>query len=192
MTESETAQQTSNLSQEFVGYVQQKAPGDASRILTNTADENVRHEREALADSFVEEKLRSRIEGNFDSNRAALSNGMQDVQPSTPSTQNAIQSGEQTIEDRSQAANIRGNLQKPVDIALKQNHEGINTGRTNIEQGHSDIAQERTKILNEESKAHRGFADNYAQAVGHQNDQSTPNPGDLSKAVDRLKENKNE
>lgn len=192
ITESETAQQTSNLSQEFVMYVHEKAPDKADQILTDSSDELTRQQRESLANDFMEEKLRSRIDGNFDSNREALSNGMQDVQPSTPSAQNAIQSGEQTIEDRAQAANIKGNLQKTVDTALNQNQEEINTSRTNIEQGHSDIEQERTKILNEESKAHRGFADNYAQTVGHHNNQSTPNPGELSKAVGRLKEIKNE
>src|SRR5690606_18678076 len=98
MTESETAQQTSNLSQEFVMYVREKAPDKADQILTDSSDELTRQQRESLANDFMEEKLRSRIEGNFDNNRATLSSGMQDVQPSTVSAQSAIQSGEQTIE----------------------------------------------------------------------------------------------
>lgn len=192
MSESETAQQTSNLSQEFVGYVQQKAPGDASRILTNTADENVRHEREALADSFVEEKLRSRIEGDFNSNRASLASGMQRVEPSTGDAAGTINSGQQEIERRAQLAGIKGNITQGVDDSLTRNQRVIKQTGANIEQGHGDVQRESDKLRRENDESKGQFADNYAQAVGHQNDQSTPNPGDLSKAVERLKENKNE
>lgn len=192
MSESETAQQTSNLSQEFVGYVQQKAPGDASRILTNTADENVRHEREALADSFVEEKLRSRIEGDFNSNRASLASGMQSVEPSTGDAAGTINSGQEEIERRAQLAGIKGNITQGVDDSLTRNQGVIKQTGANIEQGHGDVQRESDKLRRENDESKGQFADNYAQAVGHQNDQSTPNPGDLSKAVERLKENKNE
>lgn len=192
MSESETAQQTSNLSQEFVGYVQQKAPGDASRILTNTADENVRHEREALADSFVEEKLRSRIEGDFNSNRASLASGMQSVEPSTGDAAGTINSGQKEIERRAQLAGIKGNITQGVDDSLTRNQGVIKQTGANIEQGHGDVQRESDKLRRENDESKGQFADNYAQAVGHQNDQSTPNPGDLSKAVERLKENKNE
>jgi len=192
MSESETAQQTSNLSQEFVGYVQQKAPGDASRILTNTADENVRHEREALADSFVEEKLRSRIEGDFNSNRASLASGMQSVEPSTGDAAGTINSGQQEIERRAQLAGIKGNITQGVDDSLTRNQGVIKQTGANIEQGHGDVQRESDKLRRENDESKGQFADNYAQAVGHQNDQSTPNPGELSKAVERLKENKNE
>ncbi|SFN71430.1 conjugal transfer mating pair stabilization protein TraG [Izhakiella capsodis] len=192
MSESETAQQTSNLSQEFVGYVQQKTPGDASRILTNTADENVRHEREALADSFVEEKLRSRIEGDFNSNSASLANGMQNVEPSNGDTASTINSGQQEIERRAQSAGIKGNITQGVDDSLTTNQGVIKQTSANIEQGHSDVQRESDKLRRENDESKGQFADNYAQAAGHQNDQSTPNPGDLSNAVERLKENKNE
>jgi conjugal transfer mating pair stabilization protein TraG len=192
MSESETAQQTSNLSQEFVGYVQQKAPGDASRILTNTADENVRHEREALADSFVEEKLRSRIEGDFNSNRASLASGMQSVEPSTGDAAGTINSGQQEIERRAQLAGIKGNITQGVDDSLTRNQGVIKQAGANIEQVHGDVQRESDKLRRENDESKGQFADNYAQAVGHQNDQSTPNPGELSKAVERLKENKNE
>lgn len=192
MSESETAQQTSNLSQEFVGYVQQKAPGDASRILTNTADENVRHEREALADSFVEEKLRSRIEGDFNTNRASLASGMQSVEPSSGDAAGVINSGQHEIERRAQSAGIKGNITQGVDDSVARNQGLIKQAGANIEQGHGDVQRESDKLRRENDESKGQFADNYAQAVGHQNDQSTPNPGDLSKAVERLKENKNE
>ncbi len=192
MSESETVQQNSNLSQEFVEYVQQKVPEDASRILTNTADENVRHEREGLADSFVEEKLRSRIEGDFNSNRASLVSGMQSVEPSTGGATGVINSGQQEIERRAQSAAIKGNITQGVDDSMARNHGFIKQVGANFEQNHSEIEQERANILSEESKAHRKFADNYAQGVGHQNDQRISNPGNLGKVSERLKENKNE
>ncbi|WP_289394842.1 conjugal transfer mating-pair stabilization protein TraG, partial [Pantoea stewartii] len=153
MSESETAQQTSNLSQEFVGYVQQKAPGDASRILTNTADENVRHEREALADSFVEEKLRSRIEGDFNSNSASLANGMSDVKPSNGNSAGTVNSGQQEIERRAQSAGIKGNITQSVDDSLARNQGVIKQAGANIEQGHGDVQRESDRLKSEHGKA---------------------------------------
>ncbi|WP_148251432.1 conjugal transfer mating-pair stabilization protein TraG [Raoultella terrigena] len=186
MSESETAQQTSNLSQEFVGYVQQKAPGDASRILTNTADENVRHEREALADSFVEEKLRSRIEGDFNSNRASLANGMQNVEPSNGDSAGLINSGQQEIERRAHSAGIRGDMAHGVDNSLTRNRGVIEQAGANIEQGHSDIQREGSKINSEHVKANQVFEKKYHDAVSHQDD----SPKNLKKKItDIMKDN---
>ncbi|HHA2283564.1 TPA: conjugal transfer mating-pair stabilization protein TraG [Enterobacter hormaechei subsp. xiangfangensis] len=198
MSESETAQQTSNLSQEFVGYVQQKAPGDASRILTNTADENVRHEREALADSFVEEKLRSRIEGDFNSNRASLASGMQSVEPSTGDAAGTINSGQQEIERRAQLAGIKGNITQGVDDSLTRNQGVIKQTGANIEQGHGDVQRESDRLKSEHGKADGEFVDNYTNAVKHQelvdikdNEGNRSllngrNPGNLKKAAGNL------
>jgi len=187
MSESETAQQTSNLSQEFVGYVQQKAPGDASRILTNTADENVRHEREALADSFVEEKLRSRIEGDFNSNRASLASGMQSVEPSTGDAAGTINSGQQEIERRAQSAGIKGNITQGVDDSLTRNQGVIKQTGANIEQGHGDVQRESDRLKSEHGKADGKFVDSYNRSVSHQANQSVENPGDLANNAKRMK-----
>ena len=187
MSESETAQQTSNLSQEFVGYVQQKAPGDASRILTNTADENVRHEREALADSFVEEKLRSRIEGDFSNNSTSLSNGMQGVEPSNGDSARTMNSGQQEIERRAQSAGIKGNITQSVDDSIARNQGVIKQSRANIEQGHGDVQRESDRLKNEHVKVGGKFVDSYNRSVSHQANQSVENPGDLANNAKRMK-----
>lgn len=193
MSESETAQQTSNLSQEFVGYVQQKAPGDASRILTNTADENVRHEREALADSFVEEKLRSRIEGDFNSNRASLASGMQSVEPSTGDAAGTINSGQQEIERRAQSAGIKGNITQGVDDSLTRNQGVIKQAGANIEQGHGDVQRESDRLKSEHGKVDGDFVANYNKASEHQGlGDLRNNPGDISDMAKKLKERRRE
>lgn len=179
MSESETAQQTSNLSQEFVGYVQQKAPGDASRILTNTADENVRHEREALANSFVEEKLRSCIEGDFNSNRASLANGMQSVEPSAGDAAGKINSGQQEIQRRAQLAGIKGDMAQEVDDSLTRNQGVIKQTGANIEQGHSDIQREGSKLISKHVKANQVNEKKYHDAMSHQDD----SPKNLKKKI---------
>ncbi|WP_289347092.1 conjugal transfer mating-pair stabilization protein TraG [Pantoea stewartii] len=193
MSESETAQQTSNLSQEFVGYVQQKAPGDASRILTNTADENVRHEREALADSFVEEKLRSRIEGDFNSNSASLANGMSDVKPSNGNSAGTVNSGQQEIERRAQSAGIKGNITQSVDDSLARNQGVIKQAGANIEQGHGDVQRESDRLKSEHGKADGDFVANYNKASEHQGfGDLRNNPGDVSDMAKKLKERRRE
>lgn len=190
MSKSETAQQTSNLSQEFVSYVQQKAPGDASHILTNTADENLRHEREALADSFVEEKLRSRIEGNFNTNRASLASGMQSVEPSTGDAAGAINSGQHEIERRAQSAGIKRDITQGVDNYRSRNQGVIKQAGANIEQDHNNVQRENDRMKNEHVRANQAFDDNYGKAVKNQNFLPKENSGDVKSMIEQNKNGK--
>jgi conjugal transfer mating pair stabilization protein TraG len=197
LSDSETAQQNSNLSQEFEGYVQKLAPAEAERILTNASDENVRHEREALADRFVEEKLRARIEGDFDQRRAALGNDMATVSPATGSPGQAVGDGNEEIAHRAQAAGIRGDLHQAVSAGHAQDQQHIQQTSGKIEQGHKGLQQESDKLKAEQGKAHKEFATSYNDAAKHQSikdvkwDGGMPsvrghNPGSIDEAASKL------
>ncbi|MGX5056227.1 conjugal transfer mating-pair stabilization protein TraG [Enterobacter asburiae] len=188
LSDSETAQQNSNLSQEFVGYVQKHAPAEAERILTNASDENVRHAREALADSFVEEKLRSRIEGDFDQSRATLGSDMAAVSPTTGSTGQAVNDGNEEMARRAQAAGIRGDLHQAVSTGHAQDQQHIQQTSGKIEQGHKSLQQEGDKLKAEHSKSSEDFNHDYQQAADHQHVWKVGNnPGDIAKEAEQLR-----
>ncbi|SMG60297.1 conjugal transfer mating-pair stabilization protein TraG [Cedecea sp. NFIX57] len=202
LSESETAQQNSNLSQEFEGYVEKLAPAEAERILTNASDENVRHEREALADRFVEEKLRARIEGDFDQSRATLGSDMATVSPATGSPGQAVSDGNEEIARRAQGAGIQGDQHQAVSAEHAQDQQHIQQTSGKIEQGHKSLQQEGDKLKVEQSKAHKEFADSYNNASLHQDALDLKdkdgnvsilngrNPGNIANEAKRMKEGK--
>lgn len=63
----------SNYTQEFVAYVIKSQPENADSILTNTENSGIRLVREELANKFMEENMRSQVEGNFNSNISSIS-----------------------------------------------------------------------------------------------------------------------
>jgi conjugal transfer mating pair stabilization protein TraG len=93
-----SAQTQSNYAQEFVGYVQSQRPQQAETLLTDTASPVVRAEREQLAGQFMEDTLRSRVEGHFSAARTELSDGMAEVSnPIATNSQQAWQQGNNEV-----------------------------------------------------------------------------------------------
>ena len=79
-----SANMQSNYAQEFVHYVQQQAPEKADQLLTDTANPTLRAEREQLAGQFMENTLRSRVEGMYEQKLSGLSDGMSTVENHLP------------------------------------------------------------------------------------------------------------
>lgn len=79
--ENNSASINSNYSQEFVNYVHQSVPARATTVLTDAGDPSLRAEREQLAQTFVDEKLKPQLEQEFRENRLRASEGMGSVAP---------------------------------------------------------------------------------------------------------------
>ncbi|EBQ9093040.1 conjugal transfer protein TraG, partial [Salmonella enterica subsp. enterica serovar Richmond] len=77
--ENNSANINSNYSQEFVKYAHEVAPGRATAMLTDSADPQLRTEREQLAQQFVDEKLKPQLEQTYRDNLTRTSEGMGDV-----------------------------------------------------------------------------------------------------------------
>ncbi|EKN4770508.1 hypothetical protein FG467_004444 [Yersinia enterocolitica] len=68
-----------NYAQEFVGYVREQRQGDADMLLSDTANAEVRAEREKLVQAFVDERLKPQLLQQFEQNRAQTGAGMGSV-----------------------------------------------------------------------------------------------------------------
>ncbi|MBY4890588.1 conjugal transfer mating pair stabilization protein TraG [Pantoea sp. DY-15] len=118
-----SANTQSNYSQEFVDYVERQRPNDAERILTNTQNGSNRREREELANQFMEEKLRARVEGDFTQQRLSLGENMIGI--SKPYDTDALyELGQEEIESRSRNENIRDdNINRVVESVRSSNNK---------------------------------------------------------------------
>ncbi len=127
-SETMTAQTQSNYAQEFVGYVQAQAPERAEAILTNTASPEIRTDREQLAEQFMHDKVHSRVEGDFEANRASLSEGMPTVQNTVaPASGNAYQRGEAEIANRTNNAAVRTDSADRASTMIDENNKAISS-----------------------------------------------------------------
>lgn len=68
-----------NYAQEFVGYVREQRQGDADMLLSDTANVEVRAEREKLVQAFVDERMKPQLLQQFEQNRAQTGAGMGSV-----------------------------------------------------------------------------------------------------------------
>lgn len=139
-----SAQTQSNYTQEFVGYVQDKAPERAEAILTDTANPVIRADREQLVEQFVEEKLRSRVEGHFENSRAQLGTHMGGASNAATSRgETAYQRGDAEIQAHVADADVRSDSSGRVDSLISDTHQRISNSDIEINTARKGINNER-------------------------------------------------
>lgn len=185
-----SAQENSNYAQEFVGYVQANSPDHAEEVLTNTASPVVRAEREQLAGQFMEDKLRSRVEGSFDRSRASLSDGMGSVSNGVAQhyDADAYKNVEQQISQRSQAAGINDNQPGNVERTIQGAKDHINDNSEKITSGKGTISNNSESNQKSVESAKQKFEGDYSKAVKHQELSSMDNPKDVFEDAKKAKE----
>lgn len=77
--ENNSASINQNYSQEFVGYVTSKRPGEADQLLSDAASPQLRAEREKLAQDFVEERMKPQLLQEFEQNKGRTGEGIGNV-----------------------------------------------------------------------------------------------------------------
>nr|WP_241389718.1 conjugal transfer mating-pair stabilization protein TraG [Serratia marcescens]ULG13118.1 conjugal transfer protein TraG [Serratia marcescens] len=107
-TDTLSAQARSNYTQEFVGYVHGKLSDDEAReVLTNTNSEAVRMRREDLAESFVEDKLRGRLDSHYDQAASHVGDGIRHPGNAAKAAAGAYQGVMSEIDGKVQEKKIR-------------------------------------------------------------------------------------
>ncbi|MBU9833690.1 conjugal transfer mating pair stabilization protein TraG [Rahnella sp. L72c] len=166
-SESETmsTQTQNNYAQELVNYVQAQAPGRAEAILTNTADPNIRAEREQLAGQFVEERLRSQVEGHHEQSREHLSEGMPSVQNTVaPVAGNAYQRGEREITNRTNNAAVRTDSADRASAMIDDNNKTLSSERLEINTVKNGINNNRDNLKADHETAEKTFSAEHGKA----------------------------
>ena len=74
--ENNSANINQNYSQEFVGYVTSKRPGEADKLLSDAASPEVRAERDRLVQEFVEDRMKPQLLQEFEQNKGRTGDGI--------------------------------------------------------------------------------------------------------------------
>lgn len=184
-SETMSAQTQSNYAQEFVGYVQAQAPERADAILTNTASPEIRADREQLAEQFMKDKVHSRVEGNFEVNRASLSEGMPDGGHVTiHQGSNAYQQGEKEIQSRSDSSAIRTDNSARVDTMIGDTNQSFTSSQLEINTAKDGINSDRKGLSQAHQMAEGKFVSGYLEATEHPT-KNNPSLDEAQRKIDK-------
>ncbi|WON75535.1 conjugal transfer mating-pair stabilization protein TraG [Serratia sp. UGAL515B_01] len=169
-TDTLSGQVKSNYNQEFVEYVQRTLPqGEAQNILSSSADPEMRERREQLAESFMEDKLRSRLDTHYEQAASHVGDGME-----TPANVAGAQYGQAyntamgDIDGRVENAKIKTDTGQRVNTMTSETQARIDDSDDLVEidrKGIKDVNELRGK---EYDNAGKEFSINYKAEQLHQ------------------------
>lgn len=162
-TESLTGQMSENLTQQFASFVQQRAPRNASEILTNTTSPEIAAQREALAREFVKEQVKPRIDGAYEQGRESIGQNMTEVggggDRGTVMADYSHNAG--NIETMTREAKIKDNVSHTVDGMVLQNNQQHQEARETIQQQGIDVKKENAELENDHKTKENDFKNSY-------------------------------
>ncbi|WP_272539725.1 conjugal transfer mating-pair stabilization protein TraG [Providencia sp. PROV197] len=158
-----SAQIDRNLDQEFASYVSQKAPDRAEALLGNTSDMQIAKEREALAQSFMKERLLPQLEQEYAKNRGDIeAKGVGDTANSMPSGDDLIaahQANRQRINTMSEEAGIKYDTVQKVTEKEQEYQGKFDTVKQDIQSGESEIIKHKENINTNYQEQNKKYED---------------------------------
>ncbi|QHM74017.1 conjugal transfer mating-pair stabilization protein TraG [Mixta intestinalis] len=175
-TETLSAGARDNYTQQFVQWTMQRLPGNAETILTNTSDENVQKQRDALVQEFFADKLKGRIDEDYSRNANNTSQGMRSP-ANTAKTQFGVayDNANQSIEAGVARNNIRTNVSGEVEAQQLIVENKADDAQSLIEEGKSNTGGGMVSRTGEYISSADTFYDNKKAADKHQ-DKKLVNP----------------
>lgn len=145
--EDHRAQIDQNLDQQFANYVMEKAPGQAETLLSDTGSASVAAEREALAQSFIQERVLPQLQNTFRENRGSLGQDMAPVYGGAKgAAEDSFERNAATIGNKAQEAGIRydtdhrvGDQLQEVNGHIAENRQKVDASSSHVEQGYDSL-----------------------------------------------------
>jgi conjugal transfer mating pair stabilization protein TraG len=169
-TDTLSGQVKSNYNQEFVEYVQRTLPQEeAQNILSSSADSAMRERREQLAESFMEDKLRSKLDTHYEQAASHVGDGMK-----TPVNVAGAQYGKaynatmNDIDGRVENAKIKTDTGKRVDNLTSETQNRIDENDDLVEIDRKGIKDVNETRKTEYDNAGKDFSINYKAEQLHQ------------------------
>lgn len=162
-TESMTGQMNENLTQQFASFVQQRAPHDASEILTNTSSPEIAAQREALAREFVKEQVEPRVDAAYQQGRESIGQNMTGVSGGGDNGSVMADYGQNSgrIDAMTQEAGIKDNVGQKVDGMIAENKQQHQETREKIQQQGVEVKKENAELENDHKTKGNDFKNTY-------------------------------
>lgn len=172
--ENNSASINQNYSQEFVGYVNSKRPGEADQLLSDAASPEVRAERDRLVQAFVEERMKPQLLQEFEQNKSRTGEGIGGVSAPTDSfdLQGEFRGQKAGMENMATQNGVKAEGAVATNVQNQRSHAESQVGNdknTVISTGES-ADQEYNRLQSEHEQGNKNFSDAKSAEEKRQND----------------------
>ncbi|EJH1760583.1 conjugal transfer mating pair stabilization protein TraG [Escherichia coli] len=193
--ENNSANINQNYSQEFVGYVTSKRPGEADQLLSDTASPEVRAERERLVQAFVEERMKPQLLQEFEQNKGRTREGIEGVSASAAGFDLQGEFREQKIDMENMATQngvkAEGAVATDVQNQRSNAQSGVSIDRNTVISSGNTPKEEYNRLQSEHEQGNKNF--NVAKAAEDERQTILPDEHkgkySLDKVMDEMKKN---
>ncbi|MDE9716117.1 conjugal transfer protein TraG, partial [Citrobacter freundii] len=172
--ENNSASINQNYSQEFVGYVTSKRPGEADQLLSDAASPEVRAERDRLTQAFVEDRMKPQLLQEFEQNRGRTGEGMGSVGASSGggNLQSEYDTQQTQMENRANAGGVRLQDDVSSDVADRRRHaeSQVNSEKNTVISSGNTPKEEYNRLQSEHEQGNKNFNDAKSAEEKRQND----------------------
>lgn len=183
-TESMSGQMSENLSQQFASFVQQRAPQDADKILTNSSSPEISAQRDALAREFVKAQVEPKVDGAYQEARGSIGQGMPNVSGGggAASVEADYSQHSGSIDGMTHDAGIKDNVGQTVGTMVSQNKQAHQESRQELQQQGGEVKKQQTDL----ESHHKTEGNNFTERYNKETDSQVNNP--LSHTTERFKQ----
>ncbi|EGD6048571.1 conjugal transfer mating-pair stabilization protein TraG [Escherichia coli] len=172
--ENNSANINQNYSQEFVGYVASKRPGEAEQLLSDTASPEVRAERERLVQAFVEERMKPQLLQQFEQNKGRTGDGIGNVSAPTVASDLKGEYREQQADMENSAAQhgVKAEGEVATDVQNQRHHAetGVSQDRNSVISSGESSGKEYRDLQGEHEQGNKSFNAAISAEEKRQND----------------------
>ncbi|HAG1943326.1 TPA: conjugal transfer mating pair stabilization protein TraG [Salmonella enterica] len=161
--ENNSASINQNYSQEFVGYVTSKRPGEADQLLSDAATPEVRAERDRLAQEFVEDRMKPQLLQEFEQNKGRTGEGMGSVASSSGggNLQSEYDMQQTQMENRANADGVRQPEDVSGDVTDRRRHaeSQVSEEKNTVISSGNTPKEEYNRLQSEHEQGNKNFND---------------------------------
>lgn len=193
--ENNSASINQNYSQEFVGYVTSKRPGEADQLLSDTASPEVRAERDRLVQEFVEDRMKPQLLQEFEQNRSRTGEGIGGV--SAPAggfdLQGEFREQKGSMENMAMQNGVKAEGAVAMDVQNQRSHAetGVSNDRNTVISTGESAGQEYKNLQSEHEQGNKNFNEAKIAEEKRQSDKIGDNSigrNDLNRIKDELQD----
>ena len=193
--ENNSANINQNYSQEFVGYVTSKRPGEADQLLSDTASPEVRAERERLVQAFVEERMKPQLLQQFEQNKGRTGEGIEGVSAPAASfdLQGEFKEQKSDMENMATQNGVKAEGAVATDVQNQRSHaqSGVSNDRNTVISSGNTPKEEYNRLQSEHEQGNKNF--NVAKAAEDERQTIIPDEHkgkySIDKVMDEMKKN---
>ncbi|MEN4051957.1 conjugal transfer mating-pair stabilization protein TraG [Serratia marcescens] len=168
-TDTLSAQARSNYTQEFVEYVRREAPDEAAELLTNADNPVIRERREAMVETFMQDKLKGRLDDYYETRASQTGDNIAGVGNNAIGQMGgAYQHYNQDIDGKVHDAGIKTDMKATVMNNIDQTQNRMDQHEDYVHNEKTDVDAQHADRKNDFSGANKDFREKHHAAELHQ------------------------